>query len=158
MKHMKIGILGDTHGNQAGIAAAMKHFTDVDYILHTGDHHDDIGYILQSYGIKVLGVRGNCDWTGATEVIKSFGGKRILLCHGHQYNVKYSLNGIYYKGQEEEADIVVFGHTHVPLYIVENDMILFNPGSTSFPRGGSKRSCGIIEFGKTMLVKHITLE
>ena len=157
MKPMRIGVLGDSHGSLESIDDAMKHLKDVDYILHTGDHHDDIEYIVASYGKKVLGVRGNCDWSGATEVVKSFAGKRILLCHGHQYNVKFSLNNIYYKGQEENADIVIFGHTHIPLYVVENNMTIFNPGSISIPRGGSARSCGLLVLGDTVEIKLIAL-
>jgi len=157
MKSLRIGVLGDSHGSHENIDEAMRHLKDVDYILHTGDHHTDIDYIIKSYGKKVLGVRGNCDWSGATEVVKSFAGIRILLYHGHQYNVKYSLNNIYYKGQEESADIVIFGHTHIPLYIVENNMIIFNPGSVSIPRGSSVKSCGLLELGETVEIKLIAL-
>lgn len=157
MNRLKIGVLGDTHEDYKSIDDAMKHFTDVDYIFHTGDHHDDIEYIINRYKVKVLGVRGNCDWTGATEISKKFSSKRILLIHGHQYNVKFSLNNLYYKGQEENADMVIFGHTHLPLYVVENNMILLNPGSTGLPRGGSTKSCALIEINDKISVKLIAL-
>jgi putative phosphoesterase len=136
----------------------MKHFTDVDCLLHTGDHHEDLDYIIKKYKVKALGVRGNCDWRGAADILKGFAGRKIFLCHGHQYNVKLGLNSIYYKGLEKKADIVIFGHTHVPLYTTENNLVLLNPGSTSLPRGGSAKGCAVLELGEEIKVKQIKLD
>ena len=53
----------------------------------------------------------------------------MLIAHGHTMHVKYGLLSAQYRAQEMGADILLFGHTHVPL--VENDgkLILLNPGS-----------------------------
>ncbi|MBQ9384212.1 MAG: metallophosphoesterase family protein, partial [Ruminiclostridium sp.] len=38
----------------------------------------------------------------------------------------------------------LFGHTHVPVNEMSNGILLFNPGSTSLPRGGNKPTYGKI--------------
>ena len=63
------------------------------------------------------------------------------MCHGHKYNVKSSLLALKYKGMEKNADIILFGHTHVP-YIDDTDgIIMLNPGSVS--------TYGIIEINES---------
>lgn len=39
------------------------------------------------------------------------------------------------KGQEQEADMVCYGHTHQLAVTVESGMLMINPGSISLPRG-----------------------
>ena len=79
------------------------------------------------------------------------------MTHGHRYNVRFNYTSLYYKGLELKADIVLFGHTHVPLNIKENNLIIMNPGSPSLPRSQDrKKTFGIIEIGdriKTEIVE-----
>ena len=42
------------------------------------------------------------------------------------------------------GDVLISGHTHMPLAKKENGLWLINPGSTSWPRGGSKRSYAVV--------------
>ena len=46
---------------------------------------------------------------------------------------------------------MLYGHTHIPVCHKKNDIIFFNPGSTSIPKGGNKASFGIYE-NKTLSV------
>ncbi|SCZ08012.1 YfcE family phosphodiesterase [Alkaliphilus peptidifermentans] len=152
-----VAVMGDTH-NQFQIINKLKDYMkDVDVIIHTGDHYDDINYIKKIYNKKVIGVKGNCDWNGSDVLIEEINGKIFFICHGHQYNVKSNLNGIFYKGKEANADIVIFGHTHIPYYAVEEDMTLLNPGSLAFPRAGSDKSFAILQVDTLIKVKLIAL-
>ncbi len=146
---MKIAILGDSH-NHLEILDRMQvenRFEGVELILHTGDMCNDGSYLEEITGIKVIGVKGNADPIYSpceTEVILELEGYKIFLTHGHRYGVKGSNDRLFYRGKEIGADIVIFGHSHIPLTIEEENMLLLNPGSIGFPRGLSKKSYGII--------------
>ena len=53
--------------------------------------------------------------------------KKILLTHGHRYRVKYGYDRLLSRAKEISADIVVFGHTHVPENTYIDNILLFNP-------------------------------
>jgi len=150
MERLKIVVLGDSHGEIKNLDFIMKDLKDTDYIIHTGDYFNDGEYIAKNYGMNVIGVRGNCDFTsqGEEEIIKNIGGKRFFIAHGHQYGIKYDLNRFFYRGRELDADIIIFGHSHMPYYSVEDGIILLNPGSISQPRGGSFKSFAIVRIEK----------
>ncbi len=68
----------------------------------------------------------------------------MFLCHGDSYRVKYGLDMLEKKAKEVRADIVIFGHTHVPLNIKKDNILYINPGSLSLPRDLSRRGFIII--------------
>lgn len=60
------------------------------------------------------------------------------MTHGHAFSVKSGYQEICREASGQGADIVLFGHTHLPLleYIekgtirgVDRNLVLFNPGS-----------------------------
>lgn len=155
---MKIGIVGDSHLHMETINKVIKELKQMDFIIHTGDNYCDFEYISKTLQIEGIGVSGNCDPKGIEEVIREIAGKRFLVCHGHHYGVKGSLNTLFYRGKEVNADIVIFGHSHVPFYGKEDGMIMLNPGSISFPRGGSRRSYAILHLEEAIRVEFKNLE
>ncbi|MBN4056500.1 MAG: YfcE family phosphodiesterase [Alkaliphilus sp.] len=154
---MKIGVLGDSHGIDGNIVAAMKKLQDAELIVFTGDHLSDIKKIENDFDGEVIAVRGNCDRNGDIEVIKIIKGRRFFICHGHKYGVKYSLDNLYYRAQEVNADVAIFGHTHIPYYEEVNGIVMINPGSVTFPRGRSKKSCVMIKLDEKIKVEFILL-
>jgi putative phosphoesterase len=68
----------------------------------------------------------------------------ILACHGHAYGVKSDLYRVTLRGQERNARIVLFGHTHQAYQTDDGQIMLFNPGSAGAPRMGGEKSYGII--------------
>ena len=101
---------------------------------------------------RILCVRGNCD-TEVDQMVLPFpiladyavlpvgkaGGageageavERLLYAtHGHIYNGG-NLPPL------QKGDILLHGHTHVPLCDVREDVTILNPGSTSIPKEGS---------------------
>ena len=67
------------------------------------------------------------------------------MCHGHKYGVKYGYNSIYYRGKEVRADIVLFGHSHLPIIEEYDGLTLMNPGSISHGMGRVDKTLGYIE-------------
>jgi len=88
---------------------------------------------------KIVCVRGNCeaevdqmvlDFDVTTEhKTLTIHGKTILLTHGHHINIE--------NPPAEKVDIVISGHTHVPLNEVKHGILYLNPGSTTIPKNGS---------------------
>lgn len=146
---MKILAVGDTHGNVTELKALLKNINgSVDALIHTGDYETDTRFINKDYpDLPLYGVCGNCDYGRFMPpvCIAELGGKRIFITHGHRYDVKFSLMRLSYAAMENQADICVFGHTHIPLVEKYNGLYIVNPGSLSLPRGGSKPSYGIID-------------
>ena len=51
----------------------------------------------------------------------------------------------FYTAAENDCDIALFGHIHVPVDEEWEGIRILNPGSISRPRGGSKKSYLILE-------------
>ena len=88
-------------------------------------------------------------------------GVRFMCMHGHSYGVKSSLDRAVYAAEENEADILLYGHTHTPKDTVVNldggkSIRVFNPGSVG---RGYPSSYGIIEIDRrgNILTSHCYL-
>ncbi|BEP29859.1 metallophosphoesterase [Helicovermis profundi] len=145
---IKIGILSDSHGKDENIRKFVCEIEkkNIDLIFHLGDLKSDCEIIKKYTNKKIYSVLGNCDYmsSGNMDLLLNIEGIKFFLTHGHKYGVKYSLNNIYYKAKELNADVVLFGHTHSPFIIKEKDLEIINPGSLSFPRGKLGKSYAVI--------------
>ena len=66
------------------------------------------------------------------------------------------MDALLYRGEEVHADMVLYGHTHVPDLSADGPRLLLNPGSLSRPRGGSVESCALILLnGKELNVRFV---
>ena len=144
---MLIAVISDSHGNKDSINKIKKKINNADVLLFLGDGENDLAEITNDFTGEVFAVRGNCDITGKypEEQILEIQGKKIFICHGHRYNVKYGYNSIYYRGKEIGADIVLFGHSHIPIIEEYNGIILMNPGSISHGMGRLNKTLGYID-------------
>ncbi|MCI1478957.1 MAG: metallophosphoesterase [Clostridium beijerinckii] len=133
---MLIAVVSDTHRMTKYINLAKRLIKDADILIHLGDNIDDAELLENTFKGKVYAVAGNCDYSTKypKESVIEVNGKKIFFTHGDLYGVKSSMNNIYYRGRELNADIVLFGHTHQQLVEKEDDMILMNPGSISLPK------------------------
>lgn len=128
---MRIAVVSDTHGNWPMVAEAIKQEGGIDCLMFLGDHAADGRKLQQLLQLPAYIVRGNCDFDDAPEeLLVELLGWRLLLCHGHRYQVKNGLQNLYYRGLEQQADIVLFGHTHEAC-LEEGEVTLINPGSVS---------------------------
>lgn len=145
---MRIGIISDTHRFTKAIDEAIPYLQDCELIVHAGDNIDDADYIQAVTDIPVIAVKGNCDFysdPGKDEESFIVENKRIFVCHGHKYGIKYTLSDLLERALDLDVDIVIFGHSHVPCYEEMDGVIFINPGSVSLPRGGSSKGLGILD-------------
>lgn len=136
--------MSDTHGDALVIDRVIKHVGPVDAIFHCGDSELDAQHeFLKSTYI----VRGNCDYDSSfpNEVITEIKGTRIYMTHGHLYQVKNTMIPIKLRVQEVEANVVLFGHSHVLGAELVNETLFLNPGSLAFPRGRKEKSYALVE-------------
>jgi putative phosphoesterase len=129
-------------------------------ILHLGDYATDGEKIAEELGINIIIVKGNGDPVSNHndyELI-NIEGKKVFLTHGHKHNVNEGIDNIYYKGLELGADIILYGHTHIPVNIKENNIIIMNPGSPTLPRANNKiPTFGIINIEETITTEIIQI-
>ena len=132
---MKIIVFSDSHGSFDEMSRALRRHKGIDVVAFCGDGHRDILEIQKQFPDKAyLAVKGNCDWycDFANLITITLCNKKILVCHGHMQGVKEGLNRLVYLGQQEKADIILFGHTHHQLTTAESGMLILNPGSIGY--------------------------
>lgn len=129
-------LISDSHGQNEEMIAVVEHFSDVDAIFHMGDIGSAESLIESKARCLTYVVRGNCDRDydiPETRLI-DFAGKKILMTHGHRYVDYGGIDSLVYFGEENEADVVLFGHIHRPVLVESGALIICNPGSISRPR------------------------
>ncbi|MCG8402267.1 MAG: metallophosphoesterase [Firmicutes bacterium] len=144
---MRVGVMSDTHGLTAGTNRALQAMGEIDALIHTGDFHADALRLASMLKVPVHAVAGNCDapLRGPEELLLTLEGHKIFITHGHLFRVKHNLHNLFYKAQEISAKVVVFGHTHIPLNLLNSGILFFNPGSPAYPRPGHAAGCGVLE-------------
>jgi len=158
---VKIAVISDTHGSVKECINTLLHINNIDKVIHLGDNTNDAVEIASITQIETIFVKGNCDvydHNTPEEMLIELNSKKILITHGHKYNVKSGLNNLYYRGKELGVDVVLFGHSHNPLIVDYDNIIFFNPGSTTLPRACSKKSIGIIEVGEKIEAKLLKIK
>jgi hypothetical protein len=153
---LRIAVVGDTHGKIERIKKSL-HLIQIDHMLFTGDYYSDGEKIACFLGIDFHGVAGNCDPGLPTtkELCLDLAGKSFYIVHGHRYGVKRGLKSLFYRGKEVGADVVLFGHTHIPFCKKIDNIWMINPGSPSQPRGGQRRSYALLEIKDNILSPEI---
>ncbi|MBQ8432160.1 MAG: metallophosphoesterase family protein [Clostridia bacterium] len=145
---MDLLIVSDSHGRTEALAEVLRRQRRrPDLLLFLGDGLRDL-QIPELYGLPLRAVCGNCDLFLRSlpeefrdEECFCLEGYRILMTHGHPYQVKGGLGPLLRRAAEVDADAVLFGHTHFPLEQtfpagtrvgageLTRPLTLFNPGS-----------------------------
>lgn len=168
LRMVTLGVLADTHipdrarrldprvldiFRQAGVQA----------ILHAGDISVPNVIAELEQIAPVYAVRGNRDWVALSHLpltqILTFGEITLGLVHGHGRLKNYLVDKVYYLMQGyrleryqprleatfPQAQVILFGHTHIPLHLWSHGRLLFNPGSPHFPgRRDLRPSVGLL--------------
>ena len=142
---LRILIMSDSHGRnenvELAIAQVREEIGEFQMLVHLGDVGD--ARELESLaGVPCYIVRGNTDYDAKllnANVIEA-GGHRIFATHGHLYQVDMRLDLLRFAALENDCDIAMYGHTHVP-YLEEDpdDVTILNPVSISKPRQADHR-------------------
>lgn len=161
---MKIFFISDIHGSLFYLKKALNRFNEegASYIVMLGDalYHgprnplpeeykpQEVANLLNEYKNKIIAVRGNCDSEVDQMLIEYpmmadysiilYKNKRIFLTHGHIYNESKLPN-------LSANDILVHGHTHLPVAKKHNEIYILNPGSISLPKENNPNSYAILQ-------------
>lgn len=147
---MKVAVLADTHtrgGSRSIPPGAWPYIETADHILHAGDVVDPAVLDELKALAPVTAVMGNCDaldvrdWGAAESVELELGGVRIAMLHdsGAKQRRRERMRAAF-----PAARVVVFGHSHLPLNEDDGDLLLFNPGSPTWPRRAPYPSMGLL--------------
>lgn len=151
---MKVGIMSDSHGLTSEVEKIKaRHQAEVDVFIHCGDSElEKADAIMEG----LLAVRGNCDHDPAYPdyTVETIGDLRFLVTHGHLYNVKMTVMNLSYKAEEEQADIICFGHSHVAGSEMIDGKLYINPGSIRLPRNRKEKTYAILELTQKEAIIH----
>jgi len=161
---MKLAIIADTHMPRKARSlpeSLMQGLQNVDYILHAGDWQTiEVAEMLAQFA-PIDGVAGNVD---GEEIVSRFGYRKVLhfgsiaigLVHGHGQGgtTEKRARAAF---MEEKVDILIFGHSHIPMQRLEADgTLLFNPGSPTDKRRQPRYSYGILTLdGGAFQARHV---
>jgi len=167
---MKFLIASDIHGSEYYCKMLIERFCEEkcdrmfllgDILYHgprnalpTGYNPKGVIELLNNMGDRILSVQGNCD-SEVDQMVLTFpimasyavvciDEKTLFLTHGH--NIPEAL--------VKSGNIIVSGHTHVPLCVEEKGCVGINPGSVAIPKESSPHSYMIYD-GTEFLWKNI---
>ena len=149
---MLIAVISDTHlprGARRLPDACVERIASAELLLHAGDF-STLGVLreLEALGPPVLGVHGNVDSADLRRLlpeqrIVDAEGVRIAMIHdagprpGRLERMRRRFG--------DRADVVVFGHSHLPLHEEAADGFqIFNPGSPTERRRAPAHTMGLI--------------
>ena len=143
----RVLILSDSHGRNENIQLALEKAGKIDLMIHLGDVGREYLQVERMAGVPTYMVAGNNDYGGFLRdmCVIYIGCHKVLLTHGHRQGVHFGVDRLRYLALENECDIAMYGHTHVP-FLDEGDVTILNPGSISLPRQmGHKKTFMIME-------------
>ena len=151
---MRIVVVADTHipdfakSLPSALSPALRR---ADLILHAGDVTGvEVLDDLADYA-PVRVAMGTNDgppvraWGGEDEVHLDLDGGRIAMIHDSGPRAGREAR---MRRRFPEADLVVFGHSHIPISSVVDGMRLFNPGSPTWKRREPVPTYGMISIGE----------
>lgn len=130
---MKIIVFSDSHGNSANMISAVR-VESPDLLIHCGDGALDMRTVRRAFpNLQIKNVRGNCDHNDTSPMTEKFTveGKKFFVVHGHEHSAERG--GISHEltvaALENDADIVLNGHTHMPVIEEGFGFMYMNPGT-----------------------------
>lgn len=111
---MKLLVFSDSHGVVMYMESAVRAHRP-DMVLHLGDCVEDFQALRALFpDLPMDHVPGNCDYgaDGPATKLLTLSGARIFMTHGHRYGVKSGYLRAIYAAREQQADLLLFGHTH----------------------------------------------
>lgn len=154
---VRFGVISDTHSRLNEDVVGSLHNCDV--ILHAGDIGDAaIINELQKFTPHVFSVRGNNDveekWPAddvsilnsiPEHVQLTFNNQTIAVTHGHQYPAVETRHQKL-RGRFPQADIIIYGHSHLLVCDQEQEPWVINPGAGGYNRTFKGASCLVMHY------------
>lgn len=133
----RIGVVSDSHGDSGHLQQALMKMEAggrLDCLIHCGDGGRDAVPLTGNIMQTVI-VRGNCDGWGCPyeeSMCLPIGKATFFVTHGHRYGVKSDLSLLADTAVAKGAQVVCFGHTHIPFCEYRQGILLINPGSCAY--------------------------
>ena len=143
---MRLGIISDTHGLLR--PEVLEVFSQVDQILHAGDVGDERILDELEALAPVTAVYGNTDGWALRQRLPDVAYARIddfnfIVVHGDKFG---SPDPDVLKRAYPNGDVIIYGHTHLPLIRDLPDFsVVLNPGSAGPRRFDLPVSVAIME-------------
>jgi uncharacterized protein len=145
---VRIGIVSDTHmprGSRQVPEACSEALRASDLIVHAGDLSAiEVLDWLESLGPPVKAVHGNVDTPEVRERLPQSlefeaDGRRFAVVHdaGQAKGRLARMRRMF-----PQAEVVIFGHSHLPLHETAGGFHIFNPGSPTERRRAPRASFG----------------
>ena len=140
---MILGLIADTHGYLDPRIPEL--FAGVHHILHAGDFGGQ--QIIDQLNViaPVTAVLGNNDFEPgfrATELVELQGCRCFIH---HIVDRPHPAASLLERIARSQADIVVFGHTHMKYLDRDDGRLWVNPGYSGKPRPSTLRSVALLE-------------
>jgi uncharacterized protein len=132
--------------------ALVDGLKDAELIIHAGDINKDyVIYELEEFA-RVEYVLGNTDnedegLKAERKKVVSADGCNIGIIHGDG-DKGTTLQRVQKAFEGQKVDCVVFGHSHIPMNEVIDNVLYFNPGSPTDKRRQEKFSYGVLTVGE----------
>ena len=150
---MLIAVISDTHlprGARRLPEACVERIAAADLLLHAGDFSTlEVLRELETIGPPVIGVQGNVD---SAELRRLLPKERVVEAEGARVAMVHDAGpsaGRLARMRarfRDRADVVVFGHSHMPLHEQADDGFqILNPGSPTERRRAPAHTMGLIE-------------
>ena len=156
---MRVVVLSDTHAPRRWRvcpARVAEYLRPADLILHAGDACT-AGVLAELAGYApVIAVLGNndgrdvADWGAAPSAEIDLDGLSVAMVHDSGAAAGRLLR---LRRRFPRADLVVFGHSHIPLDEAMPGLRIFNPGSPTDRRRQPHGTLGVLEIDSGHLVK-----
>jgi len=156
---VRVVILSDTHAPRRWRGCpprVVEYLRQADLILHAGDVCTaDVLTELTGYA-PVVAVLGNndgrdvADWGAAPTAELDLDGLSLAMVHDSGAAAGRLLR---LRRRFPRADLVVFGHSHIPLDEAAPGLRIFNPGSPTDRRRQPHGTLGVLEIDSGELVK-----
>jgi putative phosphoesterase len=148
---MLIAVISDTHlprGARRLPETCLERIAGADLLLHAGDFVTfDVLRDLEAIGPPVAAVHGNVD---SGELLRLLPAERVVEAEGARIALVHDAGAR--RGRLERmrrrfgdrAQVVVFGHSHLPLHeTCEDGFQIFNPGSPTDRRRAPAHTMGL---------------
>ena len=175
---MKLGIVSDIHCQYEALLSALEAMGPVDRLICAGDAIDQTRFCARTVGILrepgFAAIRGNheaayfarpvsgepgphdelSDWLRTRPADLSFmaSGASVRVVHATAWDDSFDYvppsHRAFGRFADCGADIVIYGHTHVPVAQRVGEALVVNPGSTGEGRpdpAGFIRSCAVVD-------------
>jgi len=156
MDGKKLLVFSDTHGSISALKTVMNWAKDrlppkdtICCAAFLGDGIADLSRAADETGFYCDWnvVSGNNDYrTSVPEAaVFDFCDYRFYMCHGHRHSLYGGYHSLVTAAKNSQANVVLYGHTHVPSRATIDSILLINPGSVGRPRSRVGASFAVIE-------------